>query len=162
MASGLTTTAALLGGIGVAQFLLAPLLATRACAQAAPAPAAAPQAGAATTAPAAAAPAAPASVSLLAPGMNGILAWPSNPTSVDVGPLGTWYVDAALTGLVLGQDSRAGNDRSSAVDLSNGQVFIQKVDGWWQFYAQVGAYSIPALGTSYVPNNFEPRHQELL
>ena len=146
MASGLTTTAVLLGGIGAAQFGLSP-----AFGQAAPAPAAAPQAGAAVTAPAPAA--APAAVSLLAPGMNGILAWPSNPTAVDVGPLGTWYVDAALSGLVIAQDSRVNGDRSSAIDLSNGQAFIQKVDGWWQFFAQVGAYSIPALGTFYTPND---------
>jgi hypothetical protein len=35
------------------------------------------------------------------------------------------------------------------VDVSNGQVFIQKADGWWQFYVQAGVYNIPALGTAY-------------
>jgi hypothetical protein len=147
LSTGLLSYAALLGGVALTQFMLAP-----AFGQTAPAPAAAPQAGAAVVAPAPA-PAAPAAVSLLAPGMNGILAWPSNPTSVDVGPLGTWYLDAALTGLVLAQDSRVTGDRSANVDLSNGQLFLQKVDGWWQFYVQAGGYSIPALGTFYTPND---------
>ena len=34
--------------------------------------------------------------------------------------------------------------------LSNGQVFIQKTDGWWQFYLQAGAYNILALGTPFL------------
>ena len=109
----------------------------------------------ATPAPAAApaAPAAPPSVTLLAPGMDGPLAFPSNPYSVDVGPLGKWYVDAAISGLGFVQDNHIPGDKDATFDLSNGQAFIQKVDGWWQFYAQVGAYSIPALGTAYVPND---------
>ena len=151
MATGRKLFASLLGTAAAGPFLL-----TAAMAQTAPspAPAAAPQAAAgAVAAPAAAAPAAPAAVTLLAPGMNGILAWPSQPTSFDVGPLGKWYVDAALTGLGLAQDSRVTCDRSSSLDLSNGQIFVQKVDGWWQFFVQAGAYSIPAIGTSYVPND---------
>ncbi len=107
----------------------------------------------ATPAPAPAAPAAPASVTLLAPGMNGPLAFPSVPYSLDVGPLGKWYVDGAVTALGLWQDNHAGVDRSTYGDLSNGQIFIQKVDGWWQFFVQAGGYSIPALGTAYTPND---------
>jgi hypothetical protein len=34
--------------------------------------------------------------------------------------------------------------------LSNGQLFIQKADGWFQFYVQAGAYTLPALGTSFL------------
>ena len=145
MSSGLTSYAALLGGLALSQCLLA-----TAYGQTAPATPAAPAPAAAAPA---AAPAAPAAVTLLAPGMNGILAWPSNPTSIDVGPLGKWYIDASVTALALVQDDRFGNDRTSAIDLSNGQVYIQKVDGWWQFYVQAGVYSIPALGSSYVPND---------
>jgi hypothetical protein len=107
---------------------------------------------AATPAPAAA-PAAPPAVTLNAPGMNGPLSWPTNPYSVDVGPLGKWYVDAALTGLAYVQSDRTAVDHNGGADLSNGQVFIQKVDGWWQFYAQAGAYSIPVLGAPYIPND---------
>jgi hypothetical protein len=142
MSTGLSSYAGLLGGLALAQFLLAPAFGQTAPAAPTPAPAAAP-----------AAPAAPATVSLLAPGMNGILAWPTNPTSIDVGPLGKWYIDASVTALALVQDDRFANDRTSALDLSNGQVFLQKVDGWWQFFVQAGVYSIPALGSSYVPND---------
>src|SRR5207237_9890466 len=35
-------------------------------------------------------------------------------------------------------------------DLSNGQLFVQKTDGWLQFYVQAGAYSLPSLGTPYL------------
>ena len=121
-----------------------------ALAQTAP-PAPAPPAPA--TPPAAAAPAAPATVTLLAPGMNDVLAFPTNPNSIDAGPLGKWYIDGALTGLALAQTDRVAGDRTTALDISNGQVFVQKVDGWWQFFVQAGAYSIPVLGAAYDPND---------
>jgi len=34
--------------------------------------------------------------------------------------------------------------------LSNGQVWIQKTDGWFQFYLQAGAYNILSLGVPFV------------
>ena len=36
-------------------------------------------------------------------------------------------------------------------DVSNAQIMIQKPDGLVQYYVQVGAYSLPALGTEYIP-----------
>jgi hypothetical protein len=42
-----------------------------------------------------------------------------------------------------------GHDESSNIDLSNGMGIFQKIDGLVQFYAQVGAYSLPALGVNY-------------
>ena len=95
------------------------------------------------------APAAPATVTLPTPGMAGSLAFPAVPNSLDVGPLGKWYVDGVLTGLGLVQSNPVANDKNAAADMSNGQVIIQKIDGIVQFYAQIGAYSIPALGTQY-------------
>jgi Putative beta-barrel porin-2, OmpL-like. bbp2 len=100
-------------------------------------------------APAAAAPAAPATVTLPTPGMAGSLAFSSNPYSIDVGPLGKWYVDGVLSGLGLVQSNPVARDETALADISNGQVIVQKTDGIVQFYAQVGAYSIPALGTQY-------------
>ena len=41
-------------------------------------------------------------------------------------------------------------DDTKQADLSNGQVFIQKTDGWFQFYLQAGAYNIPDLGLPFV------------
>jgi hypothetical protein len=121
-------------------------------AQTAPAPAT-PAPAAAAPAAAPAAPAAPPAVTLNSPGMNGPLSFPTNPYSIDVGPLGKWYVDAAVSGLGYAQSETIPGDHNAAFDLSNGQIFINKVDGWWQFYAQAGAYSIPALGAPYAPND---------
>jgi len=139
MKARVSRTIAAIGTLGLAGFAAGPAMAQSAPAPAAPAPAAAP--------------AAPAAVSLLAPGMNGPLSFPSNPYSVDVGPLGKWYVDGAVTGLAFAQSSAVPGDSGGGADLSNGQVFLQKVDGWWQFYAQAGAYSIPVLGAAYKPND---------
>jgi hypothetical protein len=43
-------------------------------------------------------------------------------------------------------------DDSGQAALSNGQVFIQKTDGWFQFFVQAGAYTLPALATPFLPN----------
>ena len=98
-------------------------------------------------------PAAPPAVTLNAPGMNGPLSLPTNPYSIDVGPLGKWYVDGALTGLGYAESNATPGDRSTTFDLSNGQVIINKVDGFWQFYVQAGDYSIPVVGAPYAPND---------
>jgi hypothetical protein len=41
-------------------------------------------------------------------------------------------------------------DKSTQADLSNGQIFIQKTDGWWQFYLQAGVYNIADLGVPFL------------
>ena len=97
------------------------------------------------------APAAATTVTLLGPEMDGVQAFPGVPNSIDVGPLGKWYVDAAVTGLGLVQSNHNPGDRTAYADLSNGQIFIQKVDGFFQFFVQAGAYSIPFIGTPYTP-----------
>ena len=38
----------------------------------------------------------------------------------------------------------------TVADISNAQVFLQKVDGEFQFFIQAGAYSLPSLGAGYV------------
>ena len=85
--------------------------------------------------------------------MAGSLAFSQPPYSFDMGPLGKWYVDGVASGLGLVQSDATARDKTGLIDLSNGQVFIQKIDGIVQFYAQVGAYSIPALGTQYSHQN---------
>lgn len=97
--------------------------------------------------------AAAAAITLNAPGMNGPLSFPTNPSSVDVGPLGKWYADAAVSGIGYAESNAGPGDRSATFDLSNGQVFINKVDGVFQFYAQAGAYSLPVIGAPYAPND---------
>lgn len=83
------------------------------------------------------------------PAMSASLSANPNPFSVDAGPLGKIYIDGALTGLAFWQSNPVAGDRDGHVDLSNGQVFIQRTDGWLQFYVQAGAYSLPSLGTPY-------------
>jgi hypothetical protein len=92
---------------------------------------------------------APASVTLPVPVMSGPLALSPVPPAVDVGPLGTWYIDGVASGVGLVQSNAGPGDRSALADVSNGQVFIQKTDGLVRVYVQAGAYALPALGTSY-------------
>lgn len=84
------------------------------------------------------------------PAMSGPLAANPNPMSFDAGPLGKIFVTGAATGLWFWQDNPVPGDRDSRLDLSNGQVLVQKTDGWLQFFVQVGAYSLPSLGTAYI------------
>ena len=35
--------------------------------------------------------------------------------------------------------------------LSNGQIFIQKADGKFQYFIQAGAYTLPSLATAFLP-----------
>ena len=107
-----------------------------------PAPAAQP-----ATAPAPAAPAAPAPLST--PSITGPL---SNlpPAVFNAGPFGNIAVNGFLSGSGLWQDNHVPGDSNSQAALSNGQVFIQKTDGWWQFYLQAGAYDILSLGLPFL------------
>ena len=98
----------------------------------------------------AAAPAAPAPSPMSTPAMNPPLSANPNPTSFDAGPLGKIYVTGALSGLALTQNNAVPGDRGSWGDLSNAQVFVQKTDGFVQFFVQAGAYSLPALGSPYI------------
>ena len=50
----------------------------------------------------------------------------------------------------LVQNNHVPGDDTKQAALSNGQVFIQKTDGWFQFYLQAGAYNIPDLGVPFV------------
>jgi hypothetical protein len=130
-------------------------------------PAAAPATPASTGAPAAAAPAAPASNAMSTPAMSVTLSANPNPYSINAGPLGKIYVTGAITGYGEVQNNPVPGDHKSWADISAAQLFIQKTDGVFQFYVQVGPYSLPSLGVpnvrsttyddetyGYVPNAF--------
>jgi Putative beta-barrel porin-2, OmpL-like. bbp2 len=96
-----------------------------------------------------AAPAAPAPNPMATPAMSGPLAANPNPAKFNAGPLGPVYATGVLSGFAFGQTDPTAADRDGHFDISNGQVFVQKPDGAFQFYLQSGIYSLPALGYSY-------------
>jgi hypothetical protein len=99
---------------------------------------------------AAAAPAAPAAPAPLStPSITGPL---SNlpPAVFDAGPFGKLAVNGFLSGMGIAQNNHVPGDDSHQAALSNGQVFIQKTDGVFQFYLQAGAYNIPDLGVPFL------------
>jgi hypothetical protein len=95
-------------------------------------------------------PAAPAA--LPTPAMTGPLQALA-PAIFNAGPLGKLSVNGIVSGFgMLQSNALPGDDRAQAA-LSNGQIFLQKTDGWFQFYVQAGAYTIPSLATSFLSTN---------
>ncbi|HEY1756085.1 MAG TPA: outer membrane beta-barrel protein [Bryobacteraceae bacterium] len=104
-------------------------------------------------APAAATPAAPAApaapTALSTPAITGPLA-NVPPAVFGAGFFGDLSVNGIISGFGLVQNNHVPGDNSAQRDLSNGQVFLQKTDGWFQFYLQAGAYNLPDLGVPYL------------
>jgi hypothetical protein len=84
------------------------------------------------------------------PTMLGPLLANPNPANYEIGPLGKIYVTGVVSGFGQIQNTVSPGDNRSQADMSNAQVMIQKTDGVFQFYAQAGAYSLPALGMPYM------------
>ena len=122
-------------------------------------------AGAQTPAPPATAPAAEATpVPAAAPAplstfvLTGPLQW-LPPATFDAGPLGKLSVNGILTGFSVFQNNHVPGDDSAQATLSNGQIFIQKADGKYQWFVQAGVYTMPTLGVPFLDaqdtvNNF--------
>lgn len=110
-------------------------------------PAPAPAADSSSSTPAAAAPAAP--MPLSTPAITGPL---SNlpPAMFHAGPFGDIAVNGILSGMGLIQNNHVPGDNTDQAALSSGQVFIQKADGWFQFFLQAGAYNIPDLAAPFL------------
>jgi hypothetical protein len=89
---------------------------------------------------------------LSAPAITGPLQ-AAPPIIFEAGPLGKLDLDGVLSGMGLVQQNHVPGDDTAQAALSNAQVFIQKADGWWQFYIQAGAYNILALGTPFLPTD---------
>jgi Putative beta-barrel porin-2, OmpL-like. bbp2 len=112
-------------------------------------PAADPQTPADQAAPAAA-PAAPAAPAALpTPSITGPLAG-LPPAVFDAGPFGKVAVNGLLSGMGLVQNNHVPGDNQTQAALNSGQIFLQKTDGWFQFYLQAGAYNLPSLGTPFL------------
>ena len=116
----------------------------------APQPVAGQQPADQTAPPPAAAPA--ASAPLPTPAITGPLQW-LPPANFDAGPFGKIAVNGILDGLGMWTGNYVPGDSSTQAALSNGQIFIQKTDGWFQFYLQAGAYNIAALGVPFLPTD---------
>jgi hypothetical protein len=113
-------------------------------------PAAAQQPPPATEAAPAETPAGP--TALTTPSMAGPLSANPNPiVALEEDPFGgKIYFGGAVTGLGLFQTDPVLGDHSDHGDASNAQIFFQKTEGFFQFLAQIGAYSFPALGAPYI------------
>ena len=98
-------------------------------------------------APATPPPAAPAALS--APAVTGPLA-NLPPAIFDAGPFGKLAVNGIVSGMGLWQSNHIPGDNDTQAALSNGQVFLQKTDTWFQFYLQAGAYNLPSLGVPFL------------
>jgi hypothetical protein len=98
---------------------------------------------------------------LSTPSMSASLSANANPFSVDLPDWfgdagGKIYVGGAVSGFAYVQSNSThatSGDADSFVDLTNGQVFIQKTDGWLQFFVDAGAYSFPTVGYSYIDSS---------
>ncbi|HEY2068122.1 MAG TPA: outer membrane beta-barrel protein [Rhizomicrobium sp.] len=89
---------------------------------------------------------------LPSPSMTGPIASNATPGSFDAG-FGNIYYGGSVTGLAYYQTNPthgAPGNGSSGFDLSNGQAWLEKTDGLFQFYVQAGIYSLPSLGTAYI------------
>src|SRR5580692_5754002 len=112
--------------------------------------AAAPAGGQALVAAQPAAPKADPPAPLTTPAVTGPLAW-QPPAMFDAGPLGKIAANGIVTGSGLVQNNHVPGDDVQQAALSNGQIFIQKADGKYQYFIQVGAYTMPSLATPFLP-----------
>ena len=92
---------------------------------------------------------------LPAPSMSASLSANSDPYGFDLAWAGKWSVGGALSGLSYYQDN-PNNGVHSQFDLDNGMAWIEKTDGWLQFYVQAGTYSLPSLGGYYIKSSVAP------
>ena len=85
------------------------------------------------------------------PSMTAPLSTAAPPHTFSAGPFGTIAITGILSGIGLTQSNYTpGFDKPTEWDVSNAQIFLQKTSGWFQFYLQGGAYTLPDLGLPYI------------
>jgi len=82
--------------------------------------------------------------------MEGPLTVNVKPESFDIPDFGKIYVSGAVTAIALSDTPRFFGEKSGIADISNAQVFVQKVDGAFQFFLDAGTYSFPTVGVPYI------------
>jgi len=90
-----------------------------------------------------------APTAMTTPGMSAPLTANPNPMNMDAGFLGPVYVTGAVSGLGLWQNNKFPDQQHAQASLSNGHLFLQKPEGLFQCFLDVGAYTFPALGAPY-------------
>ncbi len=95
------------------------------------------------------APASTPSAPLPTPAVVSPLQW-QPPAMFDAGPFGKIAVNGVLNGMGTATSNFVPGDNSTQAALGNGQIVIQKADGWFQFYLQAGVYNLPSLGTPFL------------
>jgi hypothetical protein len=73
-----------------------------------------------------------------------------DPLKFTAAPLGAVFIGGVASGLAQWQTNTSPGDRNQQADVSNAQIFLNKTDGLVQFFAQVGAYSLPDIGVPYL------------
>jgi Putative beta-barrel porin-2, OmpL-like. bbp2 len=101
-------------------------------------------------APPAAAPAAPPTSPVSTPSYSPTLTPNVKPLKIDTGLFGDAYVTGVVSGMAQWENNAFPGDRLDQLDITNGQIFVQKVDGLVQYFIQAGAYSLPDLGAPYI------------
>lgn len=91
----------------------------------------------------------PAPVPLPTPAVSGPLQW-LPPATFSSGFFGKVAANGIVTGSGMWQGNHLPSDNVGEAALSNGQIFLQKADGPVQYYIQVGAYTMPSLGTPFL------------
>ncbi|HZL49340.1 MAG TPA: outer membrane beta-barrel protein, partial [Terracidiphilus sp.] len=106
---------------------------------------------AAPATPPAAAPAAPATAPtpLSTFVLTGPLQW-QPPATFDAGPFGKLSVNGIVTGFSQFQNNSVPGDDKAQATLSNGEIFIQKADGKYQYFIQAGVYTMQALSVPFM------------
>ena len=72
------------------------------------------------------------------PSISAPLTGNADPFQFDAGALGIIHITCAVSGLGLWQDNPFPGDHATDFDVSNAQIFVQKNDGLFQFFVQVG------------------------
>lgn len=88
-------------------------------------------------------------VPLSNPFVSGPLKW-LPPAIFNSGFLGDVAANGIVTGSGMWQSNHLSGDDASKAELSNGQIFLQKANGPVQYFIQVGAYTLPSLGTPFL------------
>jgi hypothetical protein len=87
---------------------------------------------------------------LTTPAITGPLAQ-QPPAMFDAGPFGKIAFNGIVNGYGRWQSNPVPGDNNGQATLSNGQIFVQKPDGKFQYFIEAGVYTIPSLGTAYLP-----------